>query len=68
MVVHLQEGATPCGDSDEHWRDVPATWRTDNAFVVQVDSIVGRVTGLRVGDARVFAGSGDVLNVLVHVR
>jgi hypothetical protein len=30
--------------------------------------LLGRVTGLRAGDARVAAGQADALSVLVHVH
>ena len=68
ITVHLQEGESPCGNADEHWRDVPATWRTDDSLIIRIDSLLGRVTGLRIGDGRVAAGQSDVLSVLVHVR
>jgi hypothetical protein len=68
ITVHLQEGESPCGNADEHWRDVSATWRTDDSLIIRVDSLLGRVTGLQIGDARVAAGQSDVLSVLVHVR
>lgn len=68
ITLHLQEGESPCGDRDENWRDVPARWRTNDTLVVRVDSLLGRVSALRAGDARVAAGQGDALSALVHVR
>jgi hypothetical protein len=48
-------------------------WTTTDTTIVRVDSVSGRVTGLRVGDARVtptayFYISEGPTNVVVHVR
>src|SRR5690242_9395470 len=51
-------------DVDLH--EAPTIWRSSDTLVVTVDSLTGRVTGLRPGDATVYSGGGSSAAIHVH--
>jgi hypothetical protein len=57
VTLRYKEGAF-CfldGRTAAHLEEVPTRWFTIDTFIVRVDSLSGRVTALRRGDAFVFA-------------
>jgi hypothetical protein len=69
FVASYEEG----GSCTNTFAPVPnrAKWHTAETSIVEVDSITGRVTGKRVGDALVVPDQGVTtgpMSVLVHVR
>ena len=69
FVATYEEG----GSCDNTFAPVAnrVTWASAETTVVAVDSLTGRVTGRRLGDALIvplFGGSAGPLSIYVHVR
>ena len=69
-VKYQEGGGCPTEDGDiigEHYRDVRVTWSSSDPAVARVDSLTGRVIGLRRGDAELIADNYRGVGI-VHVR